>query len=321
MATRELSVTASDLGTFADCEARYYHTRQGYETGLLPTDRTAADVSSALHDALMEIHRQLEPAVRTGSMPSPVVVRARLHALLGRHLMRRRVDASSPAVAGRLAPLAAGIDRAARLIAESAGEWATDPSNGDPLVWVEAPLDHGPEIKGVQLSPGFLVRTRADVIGLCPGNSARCRAVIRDFKARAEVVDPAYDDGILVRAFWALTELQNPRCRWFVAGRAIVVDAGGVELETVNLMHADGQAFLVAANLTARQLLAHRDRIVDTMARMEKVLAAPSADAVVASPSVFCLNWCPFLNRCAAGMAHVRKYHGAEELQARLGEV
>ena len=316
----KVSCSASELGTFADCEARYYHGLQRYATGVLPTDRIPADVSSAVHDALMVYHRAVEQAHVKGGLPSVDAAQARLRAEIAKQLGRKRLNAAHPEVADRLAKLARGIDRVAELIVTDAPGWAVDCATGDLLVWEEAPLDHGPGIQAVELAPRFLVRTRPDVIGLRMVGQDRYRAVVRDFKARTEVVDPEYDDGILVRAIWVMLELKNPRCRWFPGRRVVPVDTSGVHVETVNMMHADGGDFLLRASLSERQLLVHRDRIAGTMREMGQVQQAASADEVKASPNGLCRDWCPFLNRCPEGMAHVRKYYGEEALDARLGE-
>lgn len=315
-----VTCSASDLGTFGDCEARYYHGIQRYKEGLLPTDRIPADVSSAVHDALMVYHRAVEQAHLKGGLPPVDAAQDRLRAQIARQLGRKRLNAAYPEVADRLAKLASGIDRVAEVIVTDAPQWAVDPATGDLLVWEEAPLDHGPGIQAVELTPGFLVRTRPDVIGLRMVGQDRYRAVVRDFKARTEVVDPEYDDGILIRAIWVMLELENPRCRWFLGRRVVAVDTSGVDVETVNIMHAGGEEFLLKASLSERQLLIHRDRIVGTMVAMRQVQQAGSAEEVRASPNGRCQNWCPFLNRCQEGMAHVRKYCGEEVLEARLAE-
>src|SRR5439155_20886842 len=102
------------------------------------------------------------------------------------------------------------------------------------------------------------------------------RAVVRDFKARGEVVDPALDLGVLVRAVWVILELRHPRCRWFLAGRNLPIDPDAVDVATVNLMFAAGGDFLGRATLSADRLLRHCDRLVESIARMGETLAAAS---------------------------------------------
>lgn len=320
LASHSLSFTASDLGTFEDCEARFYHSQQRYRDGLLPTDRNAAEVSSAVHDALMELHRQLERSYQRDLRPSLPAIRERLRTLVEKALVRKRVHRSIPAAAERLAKLDAALDLVAELVWSDMPGWTIDRGRGELLVWVEAPLNHGPAIPAVQLSEGYLVRTRPDVIGMRPVDSGMARVVVRDYKARSDAIDPVFDTGILVRALWALAEIRNPRCPWFLAGRDLQVDPNVIDLETVNLLHAGSAEFRVQASLTEADLLAHRNRLMTEMVNMAAVVAARDADDVSASPGSFCLSWCPFLPKCGAGLAHVRKYQGDDVVSGRLGD-
>ncbi|MGQ9677558.1 MAG: PD-(D/E)XK nuclease family protein [Chloroflexota bacterium] len=318
-ALRGLCVSASDLATFGDCPARYYHAKQDYRTGLLPTDRVAAGVSLAVHDALMVLHREVELAFdRRRPLPA-ATARDRLDRILIEQLREHRLRATDVAVRAQLSSLSDGLDRAVELIVGDMSAWAVDRDRCESMVWVEAPLDHGPRIQAVELAPGYLVRTRPDVIGLRDTDDGRCRGVVRDFKARGEVVNPAFDDGVLVRAIWVMTELQNPRCRWFVAGRSIQADTSGVELETVNLKHAASEDFHLWVSLSAEELPDHRERIMETMERMDQALGIGDPELVPANPGGLCLAWCAYLGYCQAGQAHVRKYHGPEALADRLG--
>ncbi len=318
-AFRDLSVSATDLATFGDCPARYYHAKRGYRTGLLPTDRVAAGVSLAAHDALMVLHREVELAFdRRRPLPA-TTARDRLDRLLIEQLREQRLRSTDVAVHAQLDSLSDGLDRAVELIVGDMSAWAVDRDRCESLVWVEAPLDHGPRIQAVELAPGYLVRTRPDVIGLRETDDGRCRGVVRDFKARGKAVDPVLDDGILVRAIWVMTELQNPRCRWFVAGRSIEADVSGVELETVNLKQAAAEDFHIRVSLSAEELPGHRERIMETMERMDEVLKMADPELVPASPGGLCLEWCSYLGYCQAGQTHARKYHGPEALADRLG--
>lgn len=313
-----LYATASEVATISGCEAQYYHSKQGYRTGLLATDRAAADTSLAIHDAAMEYHRRMENAYLQAMLPTEEAGRDLLRALLNKQLQRRGLNGNG-SVAERLKKLNGGIDRLASLVLTDMPGWAIDGTTGDLLVWAEARLDHGPDLRAVQLEPGYLISTRPDVIGLRPIGGGIVRAVVRDFKAKGEVVDPNTDDGILVRGLWALLEIRQPRCRWFLADRDLAVDPDYVDLETVNIMHADGDEFLMNSTLAATNLFAERDRFVGIMNRMDEVLKLADARNVPASPSGLCQNYCAFLNRCEAGMRHIRKYAGPEALQARIG--
>jgi hypothetical protein len=134
-ATRSLSFTATDLTTFEDCEARSFHSQQHYREGLLPTDRTAADIGSAVHDALMELHRQVEATYRKGRLPSADATRDRLRTLLDRAFRAKRLDAGNPNVAERLEALNPGLDAVTTLILSDMPAWAVDASRGELLVW------------------------------------------------------------------------------------------------------------------------------------------------------------------------------------------
>jgi hypothetical protein len=311
--------SASDMQAYDDCAARFYHSKQRYDH-VLETDRTAADVSSAIHDALMTLHRQVEQALRTGRVPTGAEAAARLDKLVEAQLRRKRLDPTDPAIAARLGGVADGLARTSQLIVDDVPLWAIDGSTGDPLVWVEAPLDHGSLIRAVQMGEGYLARTRPDVIGVQLTSSGIFRPLVRDYKARNEIVHPAFDTGILVRGIWVALELQQPRCQWFLANRAIELDRGAVDLETVNLPHADGDDFLIHTTISVERLLQERDRLTALMGEMADTLAADVLD-VPASPGGLCARWCPYLDRCQPGMAHVRKYLGVDALHERLGEI
>lgn len=315
-------ISASELATVTDCEARFFHDRQRYTTGLLPTDRIAADVSSALHRAVMDIHRRMEDRLRRGQLPNRDEVRYRLRTQLDQHLFGLRLKKTDPDVVGRLLRIDPGLDRVADLILADAPGWAVDPSNGAFLVWVEGPLNHGPGIPAVEISPGRLVSTRPDLIGFRRIDGGLHRAVVRDYKAKGQIVSPEFDLGILVRALWVLVELKNPRCPWFLAGRGIEIDQNTIDLETINVMFADrDDEFRMRASLSEPDLQEAQARILRTLDRAEGVLTARSPDDVDASPGNFCLRWCPYLNRCDPGMEHVRRYEGQEVLLTRLSEV
>jgi hypothetical protein len=268
----------------------------------------------------MRVQRELDQSYAVGKRPSVAAVQARVRTVFEQELGAKRLDRTDEAVAGRVAAVLPGLDRAAAMIIEDAASWAVDPATQDQLVWAEKPLDHGPHGRAVRMGDGFVARTRADLIGLRAGGNGTCHVVVRDFKAKREVVDPAHDVGILIRGIWVAQELEQARCRWFLAGRNLLVDPFGVDLETVNLMYADSGNFLMRASLPIERLFEARDRIVGWMREMADLLQGDEAD-VLASPGGLCARYCPYLKRCAAGMAHVRKYEGVEWLQARLGEV
>lgn len=314
----ELSFTASEIGTYEGCAARFYHGTQRYTSGLLPTNQTAADVGSTVHDALMELHRQIEQQYRRGKQPETGAEWEHLRNLLSTSLRKRRLDHRNAGVQARLESAKAGLRRAVGLIIDDMPRWLLDPERRQLLVWVESPLNHGLDVKAVELEPGYLVRTRPDLIGLRLNQTGSCRPLVRDYKTRVQAVHPAFDTGILIRAIWVLAELRHPRCVWFMKGRALEVDAASIDLETVNLLHGDGEEFILRATLSEHDLLEQRDRLVETMRGMASVLQAETAGEVLASPGDLCLDWCQYLAYCPAGMDHVSKYAGEEALAQRL---
>jgi hypothetical protein len=316
---RVLNVSASNIATFNDCAARLFHEHQRYPDGLLPTDQIPATVSTAVHDALMNYHRQIGQELRLNRLPTIELSRARLRRQIEIQFWRRRLDRSDSAIAARLGKLAEGIDRAADLVLEGADRWAID-SNGSVLAWVENKLDHGPEVQAIELAPGFLVRTRPDVLGIRVLGDGQLRILVRDYKAKKDVIDPAFDTGILLRAIWTVLELRNPRCRWFLTNRNVQVDADHIDLETVNVMHPSDGDFLRSATLGTARILEFRDQFIETMCDMAPVLETQTADEVLASPNGLCHNWCSFMNRCAPGMDHVRMYYGEDVLRLRLAQ-
>ncbi|MGI8549845.1 MAG: hypothetical protein ACR2PL_03450, partial [Dehalococcoidia bacterium] len=181
--------------------------------------------------------------------------------------------------------------------------------------------DHGPGTKCVMLTDDYQLRTRPDVIGLKVAANGLGRAVVRDYKAKNEVVNPAFDTGIISRALWVLAELRDSRCRWFLGDSGISVDNSVVDLETVNLLHGDSREFLVQVTLTEQQLFEERERLIGTMTAMQKVLATQDLGEIAASTGSFCVRWCPFLAYCWPGMDYVGKYHGDDVLHERLIEM
>jgi hypothetical protein len=269
----------------------------------------------------MEVHRRLETRLRHGILPSANDVRRRLDEEIGKGLFQKRLAFSDVEIIARLATVDPGLDDLADLIVSDAPNWALDPCNNqDALVWVEAPLDHGPSVPAVEIAPGRLVKTRPDVIGLRRLESGLYRAVIRDFKVKRQVVRPESDHGILVRALWVLAEAQNPRCQWFIARRGIEIDLSQIDLEVVNLMWADTEDFLVRAAVSETDLRILREHVVAALDRAEAVISETNVDNVEASPSEFCSSWCPFLNRCQPGTDWVRRYKGDDALQVRLAQ-
>lgn len=319
MASSGFSYTASNIATFIDCEQRFYWEIRRENLGLLPTDRIAADVGQALHGALMRFHHNAELRQASGRVPNRELARIHFADLIEGQLMKHGLNRAHPAVAGRLERLLPGAARVTEQILDDLSGWVRGTDGHTALVWSEQTLDHGPGARAVEMEPGIVVRTRADVIGLRPGPGG-ARAVVRDFKSKAEPVDPIADAGCVVRAIWVLQELRQPRCKWFLAGRPVEVDVTGVDLEVVNLAYADSDDFLVRASASAERILSERDRLVDVLRRMGGVAAAPAALDLYPTPGGLCHRFCPYLGRCAAGREHVAKYVSDDALDARLAE-
>jgi len=315
-----IKYSPSAMGTYSDCQARFWHERHDDGSGQLPTDPVPAAVGSALHDALMNSHRQIEGLYLAGNDPREMDAEQLLRMEILKALRANRLDPSEPQVESRLRATDAGISLVVREILGDMPRWAQNPVTGL-LVWAEAWLDHGPSVAAVELAPGALVSTRPDIVGIRRVGNGSFRAVVKDYKSRREPVDPAFDDGIIVRAIWALTEIRNPRCHWFLAKRDITVDATAVDVETVNLMHGGTADFMIRHTFGAASLDAHRGRLIGLMDEMALVDNITDASQMLATPSALCRKWCPFLHRCGTGMMHVRKYASEATLETRLAEL
>ena len=319
--TDYIGYSPSAVDTFATCETRFWFDSHADGSGVMPTDNTAASVSRAIHDALMDYHRQLETLYTAGQSLDDETAIRRLNQLLDKHLRQKNMDRLDDPVAGRLTSASPGLSRAALLIRDGMKDWSIDPDDGQMLVWAEAPLYSESEVAGVELKPGFMSRTRPDIVGIRPSDNGTNRVLIRDYKARGSVVYPRFDTGVIVRAWWAMSEVMSPRCDWFVKGRNLALDETSIDVETVNLQFGDALEFTVSAVVPLKALAAERDRIVDTLEEMRAIDAADTADRAVPTPSGLCRNYCPHLHRCFAGQQHVQKRFGVAALQKRLAEV
>ena len=63
-----ISYSPSAVDTFGNCETRFWFDNHADGSGVIPTDDTAASVSRAIHDALMDYHGQLETLYAAGSV-------------------------------------------------------------------------------------------------------------------------------------------------------------------------------------------------------------------------------------------------------------
>ena len=320
--TDYIGYSPSAVDTFGNCETRFWFDNHADGFGVIPTDDTAASVSRAIHDALMDYHRQLETLYEADQSLDDKTAIKRLNQLLDKHLRQQNMDRLDDQVAKRLTSASPGLSRAALLIRDGMKDWSIDPDSGQLLVWAEAPLYSKSEVAGVELKPGFMSRTRPDIVGIRPSDDGtRHRVLIRDYKARGSVVYPRFDTGIIVRAWWAMSEVISPKCDWFVKDRALVLDETSIDVETVNLQFGDDPEFNVSAAVTLKALVAERDRIVDALEEMREIDAAHTVDRAVPTPSGLCRNYCPHLHRCFAGQQHVQKRFGMAVLQERLAEV
>ncbi|HUZ27687.1 MAG TPA: hypothetical protein VMU90_00505 [Solirubrobacteraceae bacterium] len=188
---------------------------------------------------------------------------------------------------------------------------------------MEPVLDHGPGVAAVQLGSGLVCPTRPDVIGLrrSPGDpEGPARVVIIDYKLRGQVVWPAWDTGLLVRAIWAFNELHRPRSRWFLAGWDLDVDREAVELEVLNLLHAGTEQAVLTHTLTLAEARAGRQRLLALAEELGRLDGCRDVDEVEATPGGLCRAWCPVLHRCPVGRAYVAHTAGSEALRRRLAE-
>ena len=182
--TDYISYSPSAVDTFANCETRFWFDSHADGSGVMPTDNTAASVSRAIHDALMDYHRQLETLYTAGQSLDDETATRRLDQLLDKHLRQQNMDRLDDPVARRLASTSPGLSRAALLIRDGMKDWSIDPDDGQMLVWAEAPLYSESEVAGVKLKPGFMSRTRPDIVGIRPSDDGTNRVLIRDYKAR-----------------------------------------------------------------------------------------------------------------------------------------
>ncbi len=322
MATTDyISYSPSAVDTFGNCETRFWFDNHDDGSGLIATDDTAASVSRVIHDALMDYHRQLETLYAAHQSLDDEIAIKRLNQLIDRHLRQQNMDRDDDLVARRLGSTAAGMSRTALLIRDGMKDWTIDPDSGQLMVWAEASLYNESEIAGVELQPGFVSRTRPDIVGIRPSGSGNHRVLVRDYKARGSVIYPRFDTGVIVRAWWAMSEVMSPTCEWFVKDKAIEMDKTSIDVETVNLQFGDAPEFVVSAVMTLKALTAERDRIVGTLEEMRAIDSADTVDSTVPTPSGLCRNYCPHLHRCFAGQQHVQKRFGAVALQRRLAGV
>ncbi len=63
--TDYISYSPSAVDTFSNCETRFWFDNHDDGSEVIPTDDTAASVSRAIHDALMDYHGQLETLYTT----------------------------------------------------------------------------------------------------------------------------------------------------------------------------------------------------------------------------------------------------------------
>lgn len=196
--------------------------------------------------------------------------------------------------------------------------WARDPQSERLLLWLELWLDGGQDASGVVVGDAVFSRTRADLVGVRRSRKGSPRVVIRDHKAKRSVVDPLFDNGSLVRALWAWGELTEGRPESLLRCRDVALDDQVVELETVNLMHAETHEFVLRRNLGSKGVERERGRLERIMRSMASVDEETEPARVAASPGALCREHCPFLHRCDAGQEFVEERYGKETLATRL---
>jgi hypothetical protein len=251
-----ISFSPSAIDTFDNCEARFWFDIHDDGSGVIPTDDLAASVSRAIHDALMEFHSQIETLYVAEQLLDDEAANYRLNRLLDQKLRAQNMSRHDDSVARRLAPSSTGLRRAALLIRDGMKEWSVDPDSGQLLVWAEAPLYHEEDVQGVVLKSGYMSRTRPDIVGIRPSDGETHRVLIRDYKARGSVVYPRFDTGMIVRSWWAMSELMSPKCDWFIKERGLALDETSIDVETVNLQFGDDPEFIVSTEVTLKALSA-----------------------------------------------------------------
>lgn len=254
--TDYISYSPSAVDTFDNCETRFWFDNHDDGYGVIPIDDVAASVSRAIHDALMDYHGQLETLYVAGQSLDDETAINRLNRLLDQKLRSQNMGRLDDPVARRLTPTSTGLCRAALLIRDGMKDWSIDPDNGQLLVWAEAPLYHESEVPGVELKPGFMSRTRSDIVGIRPSDGETRRVLIRDYKARGSVVYPRFDTGMIVRSWWAMSEVMSAKCDWFIKNRALALDETSIDVETVNLQFGADPEFTVSTTVTLKALAA-----------------------------------------------------------------
>lgn len=306
------------IDTYLDCPSRLWFADHPRPNGKIETEEAAANISIALHDAVMRIGRQTSIWRQRGQMPSLPALRSALSREIANALFRKRVEEQHPLARERLAQAKTGIEDLASLIIQETDEWCINNRTGAPLVWLEQYLDSGERYTGVEILPGYIGTTRADLIGLRAGPDGVARVVIRDYKAKRQSVNPRFDNGILMRAIWAAGEVSNPRCPWFLLECDIEVDPGVIEIEAVNLLHGGTGEFLQFAEVSTSELQRHRERFSQLMGEIRHLRRAASVDDAQANPGTLCKDYCDYLHRCDPGQHYVRDSFGSMAVNARL---
>jgi hypothetical protein len=233
-------------------------------------------------------------------------------------LRSERVATSDDVVAARLDRLLPGFESALKALPAYLARFVVDRASGDHLFWAEQQLDHGDAGRGVELGSGIWTTTRADILGIYWSEDGDQRVVVQDYKTGKRVADPRFDNGFLARAIWALAELQAPRAQWFLSGRVVEATRDGVDLEAVNLLHADGDEFRTSCFVSRGTLDAERARLSELLTSMGTVSKADDHEVANPMPGGLCASYCPWLNRCGPGQDYVSKYAGRGVLADRL---
>jgi hypothetical protein len=226
------------------------------------------------------------------------------------------IDLKDAKLAERFRRAQPGLEALAALMVEEFPQWAHDPLSGQPYVWAEKQLATNPRGRGVEVRPGFATRTQPDLIGIREGE--RKRVLIRDLKAQGRPVQASADMGLAVRAWWAVNELIEHRNPWFPLDWTQDIDDSGVDVEIVNLLHADNPDFRTRHGYDWEGADAEVRNIRSHFEHMEQLAALEDPALAQARPSGFCAAWCPFLHRCAEGQSRARELHGSEYLRLRV---
>jgi hypothetical protein len=132
-------------------------------------------------------------------------------------------------------------------------------------------------------------------------------------------VHPQGDTGLQVRAIWAAHQAAKHGPQLFGTDVALDLDDEVVDVETVNLLFAGTDTFVIRRSVLPDETAAWAGDIVDMVDDAQELHGLSSPDLASAQPSGLCHEYCPFLHRCRRGQEHVAATAGPDALDARIG--